>query len=306
MSCFGCVPSGRKEAKKSKIEDSARIRPNPRLSVESSSASSRGGRSSVSNGKKKESGTGGRKSGTAQCFNFRDMAIASRNFRDLIGEGGFGKVYKGRLDSGEVVAIKQLNRDGLQGNQEFIVERDPTMSGSESGCDIATKDLFFSTSGIYPTTPIPSSSTFFHHHPSYDEMISWPLKHAEPTIIFAPGTSNSAMCTISMSSGLAPHLDLMGQEEERGDRRKFSHLADPLLQGRYPVRCLHHAIAVTAMCLQEQPNFRPIMGDVVAALEYLASQPYTSETNSGKHSPPSTKQAVGTFSRDSSRKGSSR
>eukprot|EP00268_Persea_americana_P043155 TRINITY_DN43310_c0_g1_i1.p1 TRINITY_DN43310_c0_g1~~TRINITY_DN43310_c0_g1_i1.p1 ORF type:complete len:151 (-),score=31.61 TRINITY_DN43310_c0_g1_i1:870-1322(-) len=90
------------------------------------------------------------------------------------------------------------------------------------------------------------------------------------------------------------------------DRRKFSHLADPLLQGRYPVRCLHHAIAVTAMCLQEQPNFRPIMGDVVAALEYLASQPYTSETNSGKHSPPSTKQAVGTFSRDSSRKGSSR
>lgn len=56
----------------------------------------------MSNGKKKESGTGGRKSGTAQCFNFRDMAIASRNFRDLIGEGGFGKVYKGRLDSGEV------------------------------------------------------------------------------------------------------------------------------------------------------------------------------------------------------------
>lgn len=37
MSCFGCVPSGRKEAKRSKIEDSARIRPNPRLSAESSS-----------------------------------------------------------------------------------------------------------------------------------------------------------------------------------------------------------------------------------------------------------------------------
>lgn len=139
MSCFGCVTSGRNESKKkkkSKIEDSARIRPNSRLSVGSSSsgnrlaflrflsfwlliicvaifffgrglnsvafaASSRGTRSSANNGKKKENGTGSRRSNAAQCFNFRDMAIASRNFRDLIGEGGFGKVYKGRLDTGE-------------------------------------------------------------------------------------------------------------------------------------------------------------------------------------------------------------
>ncbi|RWR84567.1 serine/threonine-protein kinase CDL1-like protein isoform X2 [Cinnamomum micranthum f. kanehirae] len=69
------------------------------------------------------------------------------------------------------------------------------------------------------------------------------------------------------------------------DRRKFVHMADPLLQGRYPLRCFHHAVAITAMCLQEQPTFRPLMGDVVVALEYLASQPYTSETGSGKHSP---------------------
>ncbi|MCI10920.1 serine/threonine-protein kinase PBS1-like, partial [Trifolium medium] len=49
-------------------------------------------------------------------------------------------------------------------------------------------------------------------------------------------------------------------------------MADPLLQGRFPVRCLHQAIAITAMCLQEQPKFRPLIGDIVVALEYLASQ----------------------------------
>ncbi|XP_042484712.1 probable serine/threonine-protein kinase PBL21 [Macadamia integrifolia] len=75
------------------------------------------------------------------------------------------------------------------------------------------------------------------------------------------------------------------------DRRKFIQVVDPLLQGRFPVRSLHHVIAITVMCLQEQPNFRPLMGDVVVALEYLSSQPYKTEAHSSaKHSPPSPSQ----------------
>ncbi|KAJ0039306.1 hypothetical protein Pint_23776 [Pistacia integerrima] len=61
----------------------------------------------------------------AQTFTFRELAAATRNFRPecFIGEGGFGRVYKGRLEStGQVVAVKQLDRNGLQGNREFLVE----------------------------------------------------------------------------------------------------------------------------------------------------------------------------------------
>lgn len=38
------------------------------------------------------------------------MATATKNFRDvnLIGEGGFGKVYKGRLESGEARVLLSL------------------------------------------------------------------------------------------------------------------------------------------------------------------------------------------------------
>lgn len=58
------------------------------------------------------------------------------------------------------------------------------------------------------------------------------------------------------------------------DRRMFHKMADPLLQGRYPTRSLYQALAVAAMCLQEQAATRPLIGDVVTALTYLASQTY--------------------------------
>lgn len=62
------------------------------------------------------------------------------------------------------------------------------------------------------------------------------------------------------------------------DRRKFPQIADPMLQGQYPVRGLYQALAVAAMCVQEQPTMRPLIADVVTALSYLASQKYDPET----------------------------
>lgn len=58
------------------------------------------------------------------------------------------------------------------------------------------------------------------------------------------------------------------------DQRKLSKLADPLLQGRYPMRSLYQAIAVASMCIQEEATARPLIADVVTALSYLESQTY--------------------------------
>ncbi|KAI3811635.1 hypothetical protein L1987_21361 [Smallanthus sonchifolius] len=63
------------------------------------------------------------------------------------------------------------------------------------------------------------------------------------------------------------------------DRRKFWQMADPVLEGEYPVRGLYQALAIAAMCVQEQPNMRPLIADVVTALNYLASQKYDPLTN---------------------------
>lgn len=63
-------------------------------------------------------------------FTHDEMRLATKNFRpDLIlGEGGFGIVYKGVIDDSvrpgykaTQVAIKELNPEGYQGDREWLV-----------------------------------------------------------------------------------------------------------------------------------------------------------------------------------------
>jgi len=82
------------------------------------------------------------------------------------------------------------------------------------------------------------------------------------------------------------------------DRRKFTQMADPMLQGQYPSRGIYQALAVAAMCVQEQANMRPVIADVVTALSYLASQRYEPNTQTvqssrlGPGTPPRTRRGV--------------
>ncbi|ESW14565.1 hypothetical protein PHAVU_008G292000 [Phaseolus vulgaris] len=65
-----------------------------------------------------------------RIFSFADLKAATRNFRpDLVlGEGGFGKVFKGWLEekgnskSGTVIAVKKLNSESSQGMEEWRSE----------------------------------------------------------------------------------------------------------------------------------------------------------------------------------------
>ncbi|KAE9444858.1 hypothetical protein C3L33_23243, partial [Rhododendron williamsianum] len=58
-----------------------------------------------------------------RIFSFLELKTATKNFRKdrLLGEGGFGKVYKGLLEengSRLVFAVKKLNRKSMQGFKE--------------------------------------------------------------------------------------------------------------------------------------------------------------------------------------------
>lgn len=57
------------------------------------------------------------------------------------------------------------------------------------------------------------------------------------------------------------------------DPHRYPELADPLLEGKFPPKALNQAVAVAAMCLNEEASARPLMSDVVSALTFLGTDP---------------------------------
>ncbi|KAL5232152.1 hypothetical protein ABZP36_030928 [Zizania latifolia] len=73
-------------------------------------------------------------SANVKAFTFNELRTATRNFRpdSVLGEGGFGSVFKGWIDeksltptrpgTGMVIAVKKLNQEGYQGHREWLAE----------------------------------------------------------------------------------------------------------------------------------------------------------------------------------------
>jgi serine/threonine protein kinase len=56
-------------------------------------------------------------------YSYKEIKNMTRSFKDMLGEGGYGKVYKGKLRSGPLVAIKMLGKPkGIGNGQDFISE----------------------------------------------------------------------------------------------------------------------------------------------------------------------------------------
>ncbi|KAJ1695542.1 hypothetical protein LUZ63_012240 [Rhynchospora breviuscula] len=113
-------------------------------------------------------------------FKFRDLATATDNFspENLLGQGGFGRVFKGILDTGQIVAVKQLDRDGSQGNKEFMVElltlsilRHPNLVQLVGYCVHGNQRLL-----VYEYMPLGSLNTHLFGIPPEQAPLSWYLR----------------------------------------------------------------------------------------------------------------------------------
>ncbi|KAJ4877031.1 Protein kinase superfamily protein [Raphanus sativus] len=293
----------------------------------------------------------------AQGFSFRELATATNNFRleNLIGEGGFGRVYKGKLDkTGQVVAVKQLDRNGLQGQKEFLVEvlmlsllHHSNLVNLIGYCADGDQRLL-----VYEYMPLGSVEDHLLDLEPDQKPLDWNSRmkialgaakgleylhdKANPPVIYRDLKSSNLLLdqdfdtklsdfglaklgptgdTLHVSSRVmgtygycAPEYQRTGQLTVKSDvysfgvvllelitgRRvidttrpshennlvtwaqpifrdptRFPELADPLLQGQFPEKSLNQAVAVAAMCLNEEPLVRPLISDVVTALSFL-------------------------------------
>ncbi|KAF5930911.1 hypothetical protein HYC85_031784 [Camellia sinensis] len=307
----------------------------------------------------KDAGTENNK---ARTFTFDQLVAATETFNSdyFLGEGGFGKVYKGKLeDTDQIVAIKQLDRNGLQGIREFIVEvltlglaNHPNLVKLIGYCAEGEQRLL-----VYEYMALGSLEDHLHDLRPNRKRLDWNARmkiaagaakgleylhdKMKPPVIYRdlkcsnilldeaynPKLSDFGLAKVGpvgdkthVSTRVmgtygycAPDYAMTGQLTFKSDiysfgvvlleiitgrkaidnmrptaeqnlvawarplfkdRRKFPQMADPVLEGKYPTRGLYQALAIAAMCVQEQPNMRPLIADIVTALNYLASQTY--------------------------------
>lgn len=375
MSCFPCFGSNEKRAAKRKTSpqcspqfDDKEVRhhatsvPLPQAPVYVSEENNRTPKTQDETKQQSEATSKeGNGNIAAQTFTFRELATATKNFRQecLLGEGGFGRVYKGRLENGgQLAAIKQLDRNGLQGNKEFLVEvlmlsllHHPNLVNLIGYCADGDQRLL-----VYEYMPRGSLEDHLLDIGSDQKPLGWFTRmkiatgaakgleylhdKANPPVIyrdlkssnilldeeFNPKLSDFGLAKLGpvgekqhVSSRVmgtygycAPEYVRTGQLTVKSDvysfgvvllelitgrraidttkptqeqnlvswahpmfkePKRYPELADPLLEGDFPVRGLNQAVAVAAMCLQEEAQVRPLISDVVTALSFLSVGP---------------------------------
>ncbi|KAJ8646050.1 hypothetical protein MRB53_007798 [Persea americana] len=234
----------------------------------------------------------------AQTFTLRELAAATNNFRPecLLGEGGFGPVYKGRLEStGQVVAVKQLDKDGLQGNREFLVEvlmlsllHHPNLVNLIGYCASGDQRLL-----VYEYMALGSLEDHLLDLPPHKKPLDWNtrMKIAAGQLTVKSDVYSFGVVFLELITGRRAFDSsrVHGQQSlvawarpMFNNRKKLPDLVDPRLEGRYPMRGLYQALAVASMCIQEEAAARPQIADVMTALSYLTSHAFDPNASSGQ------------------------
>ncbi|EFJ20966.1 hypothetical protein SELMODRAFT_268158 [Selaginella moellendorffii] len=119
--------------------------------------------------------------GQLKRFSLRELQVATDNFnnRNILGRGGFGKVYKGRLADGSLVAVKRLKEERSPGGElQFQTEVEMISMAVHRNllrlrgfCMTPTERLL-----VYPYMPNGSVASRLRERLPGDTPLDWPTR----------------------------------------------------------------------------------------------------------------------------------
>ncbi|XP_050263482.1 BRASSINOSTEROID INSENSITIVE 1-associated receptor kinase 1-like isoform X7 [Quercus robur] len=119
--------------------------------------------------------------GQLKRFSLRELQVATDTFsnKNILGRGGFGKVYKGRLADGSLVAVKRLKEERTQGGElQFQTEVEMISMAVHRNllrlrgfCMTPTERLL-----VYPFMVNGSVASCLRERPESQSALDWPVR----------------------------------------------------------------------------------------------------------------------------------
>ncbi|KAJ9675307.1 hypothetical protein PVL29_024310 [Vitis rotundifolia] len=119
--------------------------------------------------------------GQLKRFSLRELQVATDSFsnKNILGRGGFGKVYKGRLADGSLVAVKRLKEERTPGGElQFQTEVEMISMAVHRNllrlrgfCMTPTERLL-----VYPYMANGSVASCLRERPASDPPLDWPTR----------------------------------------------------------------------------------------------------------------------------------
>nr|GMD29656.1 polyvinylalcohol dehydrogenase-like [Ipomoea batatas] len=258
-----------------------------------------------------------------KAFTFHELKSATRNFRpdSLLGEGGFGYVFKGWIDEhsltptrpgfGMVIAVKKLKPEGgsqpltwatrikvaigaarglafLHDAKEPVIYRDFKASNILLDAEFNAKLSDFGLAKAGPTgdrTHVSTQVMGTHGYAAPEYVATGRLTAKSDVYSFG-------VVLLELLSGRhAVDKTKLGVEQHLvdwakpylGDKRKLFRIMDTKLEGQYPQKGALRAANLALQCLSTEHKLRPRMSEVLAELEQIQAPKGSSKLQQPEH-----------------------
>ncbi|XVE61929.1 hypothetical protein DITRI_Ditri06bG0077700 [Diplodiscus trichospermus] len=230
-------------------------------------------------------------------FPYRDLFIATRGFneKELLGQGGFGQVFRGELPAAKVqIAVKRIFHKSEERMKEFIAEigtigrqRHPNLVRLLGYCRGKDELLL-----VYDYMPNGSLDKFLYNKPEETTHVAGTFGYIAPELAKTGRASTStdvyafgAFC-LEVACGRRPvmprasaewvHLvDLVFKYWNEGD---ILRTADPQLGKDFEVEEIELVLKLGLFCTHNVASFRPNMPQVISYLNGQSSLPENLDT----------------------------